>query len=81
MHNTYKVPINKDGRILIPYAVRKEIDIKPGDLLILHVSSNKEIHISNIKSELSAAQDLVKKHNLDNISLVDTLKESRSQDE
>ena len=81
MHNTYKIPINKDGRILIPSAVRKEIGIKPGDSLILYIDSKKELRISNIKNELAAIQDFVKNHNPDNTSLVDSLKKSRQKDE
>lgn len=81
MYNTYKVSINKDGRILIPSAIRKEIDIKPGDALILYIDSQKEIHISSSRNELQAIQNFVKKHNPDNISLVESLRESRAKDE
>jgi AbrB family looped-hinge helix DNA binding protein len=81
MHNTYKVAISSDGRILIPSAVRKEIGVKPGDSLILHLDENKQVHILNIKSELATIQKFVKKNNPDKISLVDSLKESRGKDE
>ena len=81
MHNIYKVSVSNDGRILIPSAIRKAIGIKPGDQLILHIDSYKDIQISHINNELAIIQKFVKKSNPDNVSLVESLKISREIDE
>jgi AbrB family looped-hinge helix DNA binding protein len=81
MHNIYKVSVSNDGRILIPSAIRKVIGIKPGDQLILHIDSHKDIQISHINNELAIIQKFVKKSNPDNVSLVESLKISRDADE
>jgi AbrB family looped-hinge helix DNA binding protein len=75
------VSVSNDGRILIPSAIRKVIGIKPGDQLILHIDSHKDIQISHINNELAIIQKFVKKSNPDNVSLVESLKISRDADE
>ena len=79
----YKTTINENGRLSIPAAYRKALEIKPGDEVILRLEDN-ELHISTIKQALKRARQLVKQYVKTNESLVDSLisdrrKESRHE--
>ena len=57
------VTVSDNGRIVLPLAYRKQLNIKPGDELILTISSENDIIVHSPKQSLAKLQDLVvKKH-------------------
>jgi len=57
------VTVSDNGRIVLPVAYRKQLNIKPGDELILTISSENDIIVHSPKQSLAKLQDLVvKKH-------------------
>jgi AbrB family looped-hinge helix DNA binding protein len=74
----HQIKVESNGRILLPAAIRKEMGLNPGDSLVVYY--NTELHIVPLKNKIKECQQLVKKYNKKNISLVDSLKNSRKQD-
>jgi len=78
MHLEYKVTIGENGRILLPAKIREHLHVSAGDQLMLIL--DKDLRITPIKKLVKEFQALVKSYNKNNISLVESLKESRRQD-
>lgn len=74
-----KVIMGKDGRILIPASIRKEMGLKEGDSLLIKYNK-EELNLSPIKAKIKQFQNIVKSYNKKQISLVDSLRESRGQE-
>ena len=68
----FKAKITENGRLLIPAALRKELDLKPGDEVLLRVRDD-ELRVASLKSSLSKGRKLVKKYVRSNVSLADNL--------
>lgn len=77
MHD-YRAKLGDDGRIVIPAACRKELNLNPGEELIIRVENN-EMHLLSLKYSLAKAQDLVQRHTKKQ-SLVEKLKKMRQED-
>ncbi len=75
----YNVTISENGRIIIPATFRRELNIKPGDEVILTLSADNDIIIHSPKQSLQKLQNLVaSKHKK---SLVDDLIEMRRNED
>jgi len=61
------VTVSENGRIIIPASIRKELNIKSGDELILRLSPNNEIVINSPKQSLQKIQNLIAKKNKTNL--------------
>lgn len=48
---TYQVRIGKNGRITIPLAVREDLDIRTGDIVILEPQPDKRIVLRKATEE------------------------------
>ena len=53
------VTVSDNGRIVSPVTFRKQLNIKPGDELILTISSENDIIVHSPKQSLAKLQDLV----------------------
>ena len=73
------VTVSDNGRIVLPVIFRKQLNINPGDELILSVSPDNDIIIHSPKQSLHKLQDLVAKKHKTN--LVETLIEMRRKEE
>lgn len=76
MMQEHRTTINENGRLVIPAAYRKALDIQPGEEIILRLENN-ELRISTIKQALQRARQLVKQHINPDISLVESLLSER----
>jgi AbrB family looped-hinge helix DNA binding protein len=61
------VTVSDNGRIVLPVTFRKQLNIKPGDELILTISSENEIIVHSPKQSLAKLQDLVVKKRKKNL--------------
>lgn len=75
----FRVTVGENGRIILPVKVRKELDIESGDRVVLMLD-NKELHLRTLKDTVKNYQTMIKAKNIHNISLVDSLKQSRKQE-
>jgi AbrB family looped-hinge helix DNA binding protein len=73
------VTVSDNGRIVLPVIFRKQLNINPGDELILSVSPDNDIIVHSPKQSLQKLQDLVAKKHKTN--LVETLIEMRRKEE
>jgi AbrB family transcriptional regulator, stage V sporulation protein T len=68
-----RAKIDKSGRILIPAKLLTELNLGPGDPVILETSEN-ELHVRPYKQTIREAQAIIRKHIPDrDRSLVDEL--------
>ena len=74
----YKVTIGENGRILIPAKIREHFKISSGDQII--IQAGDELKIIPVKNMVHKFQSLIKNLNKENISLVDSLKETRIEE-
>lgn len=61
------VTVSDNGRIVLPVIFRKQLNIKPGDELIVSVSSENDIIVHSPKQSLAKLQDLVAKKRKKNL--------------
>jgi bifunctional DNA-binding transcriptional regulator/antitoxin component of YhaV-PrlF toxin-antitoxin module len=61
MTKEYNIYMDTSGRMVIPVAIRKALDIHARTRLIARVD-NGELHISTMKSSIKKAKDLVSKY-------------------
>jgi len=73
---TFKVRIDKNGRLLIPSLFRQSLHLEPGDEVILY-QEGRELKIRTFKESLNRARQLVKQYNKDNLDLVELLLQER----
>jgi AbrB family looped-hinge helix DNA binding protein len=73
------VTVSDNGRIVLPVMFRKQLNINPGDELILSVSPDNDIIVHSPTQSLQKLQDLVAKKHKTN--LVETLIEMRRKEE
>lgn len=67
-----KTMITRGGRIVIPSFIRKELNLKVGEQIVLKVKS-RELHISTLRQTIKNAQACVRHYNKHKISLKDAL--------
>ena len=75
----YKVTLSENGRIILPVKIRKELNLVPGDHIMLSLNGS-QVQIRTLKDTIRNFQEIVKAHNVNKISLVDSLKQSRTED-
>ena len=68
----FHVLLDSNNRISIPYQIRKQINLKKGDSLVMTIVDN-EIHLNSIDKKISEAQKLVKQYCGDSDLLEDLL--------
>jgi AbrB family looped-hinge helix DNA binding protein len=57
--NEFRIKLGNDGRILIPAFCRHQLQLQPGEELIIRVE-DRELHLTSLKDSLNKAQRLVK---------------------
>lgn len=75
----FRAVVGENGRIILPVKIRKELNIETGDRIVL-VLNNKEPHIRTLKDTVKEYQAMIRAKNVNNISLVSSLKESRKKE-
>ncbi len=75
----HKTKMNENGRLVIPAAYRKMLDIKAGDEIILRIDED-ELHISNLRNALKRARKLVKQYVQADVDLADSLIKDRRKE-
>ncbi len=74
----FNVAIGENGRMIIPAAFRKQLNIKPGDEVIVKLSPDNDIIVHSPKQSLRKLQQLFKSSNE---SFVDELFDMRRKEE
>ena len=64
--------MNENGRVVIPAAFRRALQIKSGDTVVLTLDKD-ELRITTLRKRLAQAQEMVRKHVSPTTSLVDEL--------
>lgn len=71
----FKAIVGESGRVFLPSKIRKKMHINVGDQIVFVM--DRDLKIVRFKDTLSKIQNRVKELNKSNISLVDSLIESR----
>lgn len=74
----FNVIVGENGRMIIPAMFRKQLNIKPGDEVIMSISADNDIIVHSPKQSLHKLQQLFKKGKE---SFVDSLLEIRKKEE
>lgn len=74
-----KAKVSKGGKIAIPSACKKALNIKDGDELLFDIIDNQVV-LSPVKFTLQKVRRLLKNHNPSGKSLVDELIQERRQE-
>ena len=74
-----RLPVNENGRVVIPAAFRRALGINAGDEVVLRMEDD-ELRITTLKRRLERAQRLVRKHVKPGASLVDELIAERREE-
>lgn len=56
--DVYKIRVGKNGRITIPIQVRREMNLKTGDLIILEHKEGKRVTLRKATAEEKRVHDL-----------------------
>ena len=75
----YRVQIHSGGRFVLPSKLRKELQIKAGDEIVLRLE-NGTIRMVPLRQAVIIAQQSVKKYVPKGTSLVDDLIQARRED-
>ncbi len=67
-----QVTINENGRIVIPSAIRKALNVKAGDALLLHFEDGS-LKVTTRMQRIREAQEMVRRHVPKGVSLADEL--------
>ncbi len=62
MKMKYNTIVTENGRIVIPAIIRKELQLKIGDELLVSLSADNDIILHSPKQSLSKLQKLLKKN-------------------
>ena len=73
------IKIGEGGRVIIPAAYRKELDLHPGDELIMRLQ-NGEIRLFRQMRAVERIRALVKKKKVKNVNYVDDFIAFRKQE-
>ena len=77
--STVRARIDKAGRVLIPAKLRKELDVGPGDPVVLETRGD-ELYLRPYKTAIREAQAIIRKYIHRDRSLVDELIEDRRRE-
>jgi|GEM_PF-3430854 len=78
MQLEYKVTVGENGRLILPIKIREQLNLLTGDQVMLVLSEG--LKIIPIKDKVRELQAMIKSRNPENISLVDSLIESRRKE-
>ncbi|MBP9726894.1 MAG: AbrB/MazE/SpoVT family DNA-binding domain-containing protein [Gammaproteobacteria bacterium] len=78
MQAEYKVTLKENGRLVLPIKIREKLGVVAGDQLLF--SMGDELKVTSLKASVRECQQIVKKYNVKNISLVDSLKKTRQEE-
>ena len=70
--STHRARIGEGGRLIIPAKMRKELDLKVGDHVVLEVD-DRELRIRSLKEAVARAQALVRRYIPEGRNLADEL--------
>ena len=76
--NESRTKMGEGGRIIIPAAFRRQLNIAVGEELVIRLDS-RGLHLFTLKQSLRKAQDLVR-HHAKNKKLVKKIKSLRKED-
>jgi AbrB family looped-hinge helix DNA binding protein len=76
---TYRTKIGAGGRIVIPAQIRSDLDVKPGDELILALKDG-ELRIFSLRQAVKRSQRLVRRYVPEGRSLAEELIQDRRVD-
>ena len=76
----YHTSISKNGRVVIPAIIRKQLHLEEGEELIIKVD-DYGIHMFSLNTAIKRAQALVKQHNPNNTKLTDALFAMRAEEQ
>lgn len=79
MRTEYNTTVTENGRVVIPAIIRKELELKTGDELIVSLSKDNDIILHSPKQSLSKLQKLLQKKKTG--SLVEELFNMRKKEE
>ena len=71
--------LNADGRIVIPAAVRKALDLKAGDEVIMRVEDGQLV-LSTRRQALARARRMIRRHIPDDEDLTQSLIDDRRRE-
>jgi AbrB family looped-hinge helix DNA binding protein len=74
-----KTRLNEDGRLLIPAGFRRALGLKPGQRVVL-VLDDDTLRVSSVHRAVRRAQQLLRRHVPEGISLVDALIDDRRRE-
>jgi AbrB family looped-hinge helix DNA binding protein len=72
----FRTQMSKNGRIILPAKLRKALEIKPGDEIVMQLE-NGSIRLMPLHQAVSLAQELVRKYVQRDTSLSDGLIQAR----
>jgi AbrB family looped-hinge helix DNA binding protein len=78
MQLEYKVTVGENGRLILPIKIREQLNLLTGDQVMLVL--NEELKLIPLKDKVRKLQAMIKSRNPENISLVDSLIESRRKE-
>ena len=72
----FKTQIGKGGRIVVPARLRKALEIKPGDAIVMRLEDSS-IRLIPLHQAVELAQEKVRQYAPEGASLVDELIQAR----
>lgn len=69
----YRVNLGENGRIIIPAELRSKMQLNQGDEILLRYD-NHSVIMMTMRRAVKEVQEIIMKHNKDNISLTDSFK-------
>lgn len=74
----YKITLKENGRLILPIKIREKLGVVAGDQLLF--SLGNELKVTSLKTSVRECQEIIQKYNVNKISLVDSLKQTRQED-
>ena len=72
MERAIRMRVNENGRVVLPAAFRKALDIKPGDEVVGHLEGD-ELRITTLERRIEHAQRRIRRYVKPGTTLADEL--------